>query len=112
MPEVVAATAASDKHAETFAQLVKDTEAFLAQYEGAKPIAHLVWEAAVLGFCHGTRHAAGRSWEEMRADYLADHAVVSGVMGYATTDGVVRFSALRELALAGFRTKTGGSGDD
>lgn len=99
------ATASSD-HAEVFARLLKDTEAFLAQYEGAQPVAHLVWEAAVLGFCHGTQHAAGRSWQEARADYLKDHAVLSGVLDYATVDGVVKFPALRLLALADFRAQT------
>lgn len=106
MIEVEKTTTAGNDHAEVFARLLKDTEAFLAQHEGAQPVAHLVWEAAVLGFCHGTLHAAGRSWQETRADYLKDHAVISGVLDYATTDGVVKFPALRLLALADLRAQT------
>lgn len=114
MPEIepAAEAAASEKHAEVFAQLVRNVEAFLVQYDAAMPIAHLVWEAAVLGFCHGTQHAAGRSWQETRADYLKDHTVVAGVLDYATVDGVVKFPALRALALADSRAEADGATDN
>lgn len=105
-------TAPSEQHAETFNQLVRNVETFLVQHEGAKPVAHLVWEAAVLGFCHGTQHAAGRSWQETRADYLKDHMVVAGVLDYATVDGVVKFPALRALALADSRAEADAAATD
>lgn len=93
-------------------QIVADTRAFLAQHTEPEHVARLVWEAAVLGFVHGTLHATGRSYDEQRADFPKDREIVSGVMGYVTVDGVERFAALRELALADFRTKLKRDDDD
>lgn len=39
--------------------------------------AQLIQEAAVAGFVNGTRHAQGRPWEEMRADFPRDHDILA-----------------------------------
>ena len=83
-------------------QLVKDARAFLAQYDQPENVARLVWEAAVLGYVHGTRHAVGRTYEAQRADFPKDHAIVAGVMGHVTVDHE-HWAGLRALALADFR---------
>ncbi len=93
------------EHDEAWKQLVTDAKAFAIAHEGAEFVARLVWEAAVLGFVQGTQHATGRSYDEQRADFPKDHAIVATVMGYVTVDGVERFAALRELALAEYRVK-------
>lgn len=102
----------SAEHTEAWAQIVADANAFAIAHEGAEFVARLVWEAAVLGFVHGTLHAAGRSWNEQNADFPKDHAIVTGVMGYVTVDGVERFAALRELALADYKLKVAKAASD
>lgn len=86
----------SEQHAATWAQFVADVDTFIERYPGPKSVAHLVWEAAVLGFVNGTQHAAGRSHTEVRADFLKDHAVVTGVLDVAELD-CERWVALRTL---------------
>lgn len=93
------------EHDETWTQLKADAAAFAVAHEGPEFTARLVWEAMVLGFVHGTRHAAGRNYDEQRADFPKDHAIVAGIMGAVTVDGFPHFAALRELALADFNAK-------
>lgn len=93
------------EHDAAWAQLVADAKAFAVAHEGPEFVARLVWEAMVLGFVQGTQHAFGRVYDEQRADFPKDHAIVAQVMGYVTVDGVEHFAALRELALADFKAK-------
>lgn len=86
----------NEQHAETWSQLVADARIFAEQHPAPEGIAHLVWEAAVLGFVNGTQHAAGRTFKEVRADFLKDHAIVTGVLDIAELD-CERWGALREL---------------
>lgn len=82
-------------------QLVTDARAFLAKHDQPEHVARLVWEAAVLGYAQGTQHAFGRSYDEMRADFPKDSAIVAGVMQHVTVD-FEHFQALRQLAFASF----------
>lgn len=85
-----------ERHAAAWARLVADARAFTECHSAPEGVAHLVWEAAVLGFVNGTQHAVGRTYEEMRADFLKDYAIVTGVLDVAEAD-CERWFALREL---------------
>lgn len=87
---------AGEQHAETWSQLVASVRNFTERHPTPEGVAHLVWEAAVLGFVNGTQHAAGRSYAEMRADFLKDHAIVAGVLDVAEAN-CERWAVLREL---------------
>jgi|SRR6185312_16949536 len=99
---------ASEQHSETWRQFVADVRNFTERHPAPEGVAHLVWEAAVLGFVNGTQHAAGRSHAEVRADFMKDHAIVTGVLDIAELD-CERWGALRELRAGG--ETAGGHGD-
>lgn len=86
----------SERHTATWNQLVADVATFTERHPAPEAVAHLVWEAAVLGFVNGTQHAAGRTSAEMRADFLKDHAIVAGVRNVAELD-CERWPGLRGL---------------
>lgn len=98
---------------DTWDQLVIDARAFLVKHNQPEHVARLVWEAAVLGYVRGTQHAFGRSYEEQRADFPKDSAIVVGVMQHVTVD-FEHFQVLRQLAYASLHAKQdeeGGSDD-
>jgi hypothetical protein len=88
-------------------RLDADTAAFLAALPGPAriPVARLVWEAAVLGFANGQRHARLAPVEQA-ADAAHPARVVAGVMDLAARlPGDADFAALHMLAHAGQRAQ-------